>query len=122
VPRGLLRWPPRRDHWGRCGCWSGVGRDERCTAGGYRRRRSRKGDESRPSERRFGTVSPTPWDAVRLVGRSYFVHRFHRSGGGATATHAAWLAGLPLSQRPPERSAERHATLSIAVLATQRSY
>ena len=61
-------------------------------------------------------MSPTPWDAVRLVGRSYFVHRFHTSGGGASATNDAWLEGLPLSQRPSERFSEGHATLRFGGL------
>ena len=56
---------------------------------------------------------PSPWQAVRLVGRSYFNDRYRAPGVGRTTTDDGWLESLPLRQPPPNRLAEGHATLHL---------
>ncbi len=53
---------------------------------------------------------------MRLVGRSYFAHRFHPAGRGTTTTDGEWLEGLSLRQPLPERFATGEATLRLGSL------
>ncbi len=56
---------------------------------------------------------PIPSQAVRLVGRSYFDHRYRAPDGGANTTDDVWIESLPLRQPPPDRLAAGQATLQL---------